>query len=66
MSETAGVTIYGYIPGTWNHTIREKVLLPRMIADQNRRPSLYLSKLEVVRYEMTKPSTVPNLNGYIQ
>ena len=34
----------------------------RTIADQNPRPPLYFSKLEVVRYEMTKPSTVPNVN----
>ena len=56
---------WALVPGTWNHTMRAKVLLPRIIADQNRRPSLYLSKLEVVRYEMTKPSTVPNLNGCV-
>ena len=59
------VTVYGRVPGTWNHTMRPKVLLAKIIADQNRRPSLYLSKLEVVRYEITKPSTVPNLNGYV-
>jgi hypothetical protein len=32
-----------------------------MIWDQSLRPSLYLSKEEVVRYEMTKPITVPIL-----
>ena len=40
---------FSNVSGTWNHTMRAKVLLPKIIADHNRRPSLYLSKLEVVR-----------------
>lgn len=49
------------VPGTWNHTVRAKVRLASTICDHNRLPSLYRSKLEVVRYDMTKPNTVPTL-----
>jgi hypothetical protein len=48
------------LPGTWNHTLRAKVRALQMIVDQYLRPSLYLSNEEEVRYEITKPSTVPN------
>ena len=37
-----------------------------MICDQYLRPSLYLSKLDVVLYEITKPSTVPRLQAVRQ
>ena len=30
-----GVSSWTLVPGTWNHTRRAKVLLPRIIADQN-------------------------------
>ncbi len=51
----------GDMSGMWNQTALDIVLLARMICDQYLRPSLYLSKLDVVLYEMTKPSTVPTL-----
>jgi hypothetical protein len=39
----------GMVSGTWNQTVRAKVREARMICDQSFRPSLYRSKLEVVR-----------------
>lgn len=50
-----------YVPGTWNQIILANVRLEYMICDQYFRPSLYLSKLEVVLYEIMKPTMVPML-----
>lgn len=50
-----------YAPGTWNQINLDIVRVANTICDQYLRPSLYLSKLDVVLYEITKPRTVPRL-----
>ena len=50
-----------YLPGTWNQINLAIVREAKTICDQYLRPSLYLSKADVVLYEITKPRTVPRL-----
>ena len=51
------------VPGTWNQINLAIVRVAYTICDQYLRPSLYLSKLDVVLYEITKPRTVPMLRA---
>ncbi len=51
------------VPGTWNQINLDNVRVAYTICDQYLRPSLYLSKLDVVLYEITKPRTVPMLQA---
>ena len=53
------------VPGTWNQINLAIVRVAYTICDQYWRPSLYLSKLDVVLYEITKPRTISMLRATI-